>query len=182
MTDNKLTEKIVIPEGIEVKVDGRVITVKGPKGETTRDFKFPQIKSSVEGNEITIEAKGSRKSYKKDIYTMRAHLRNMLEGVQNGFKYTLKICSGHFPMNVSLNGNQFSVKNFLGEKVPRLLTIKEGVDVTVSDTEVTVESIDIEKAGQVAADIEQLTRVTNKDIRIFQDGLYITKKPKKDII
>lgn len=85
-------------------------------------------------------------------------------------------------MNVSLNGNQFSVKNFLGEKVPRLLTIKEGVDVTVSDTEVTVESIDIEKAGQVAADIEQLTRVTNKDIRIFQDGLYITKKPKKDII
>jgi large subunit ribosomal protein L6 len=84
-------------------------------------------------------------------------------------------------MNVSVSGDTFAIKNFLGEKVPRTLKIKEGVTVKVEGTDVTVESTDIEKAGQVAADIEQLTRITNRDIRIFQDGIYIVEKSRKPL-
>ena len=84
-------------------------------------------------------------------------------------------------MNVSMSGAQFIVKNFLGEKIPRVLHIKEGAKVTISGTEVVVESINKEIAGQVSADIEQLCRITNRDRRIFQDGIYITQKAKKEI-
>jgi len=50
----------------------------------------------------------------------------MIRGVTEGYTYKLKICSGHFPMNVSLKGDVLEIKNFIGESVPRKLKIKEG--------------------------------------------------------
>ena len=115
------------------------------------------------------------------VKTYKAKLKNNLIGVNEGYTYKLKICSGHFPMNVGVNGTEFTIKNFLGEKVPRTITLKEGASVKIEGEQIIVESIDKEKAGQVAADIEQLTRVTNRDNRIFQDGIYITEKAGKII-
>ncbi len=60
--------------------------------------------------------------------------------------------------------------------------IKDGADVKLDESFVTVEGIDIEIVGQTAADIEQLTRITNRDIRIFQDGIYIIEKPGKVLL
>ena len=179
MKTDKLVEELKIPESVEVNVDGRSVMVKGPKGENKREFKFISVKARTDGDKVVLETTDTKKKQKKNINTMKAHIANMFEGVLNGFKYTLKICSGHFPMNVSMNGKEFIVKNFLGEKIPRVLKLKEGADVKIDGQEIVVESIDKEIAGQVAADIEQLTRVTNKDIRIFQDGIYIIEKPKR---
>jgi len=155
--------------------------VKGPKGEISRDFKFPQIESKVDGDLLKIETRTGRKEQKMFIFTMIAHLKNMFKGVTEGFEYKLKICSGHFPMNVSLKGDEFVVKNYLGEKIPRVLKIKSGADVKISEPEIVVTGIDKEIVGQVAADIEQLTRITNRDIRIFQDGIYIIEKAGKKL-
>jgi large subunit ribosomal protein L6 len=105
----------------------------------------------------------------------------MIKGATEGHVYKLKVCSGHFPMNVAVAGKDFVVKNFLGEKKPRQVAIKEGVDVKVEGEIVTVESCDKELAGQTAADIETLTRITNRDLRIFQDGIYITEKDGKPV-
>jgi large subunit ribosomal protein L6 len=182
MKDETLVEEVEIPKGVEVKIEGRTVTVKGPKGENSKEFKFPTIKTTLEDGSIKLEAINQKKVQKRNINTMKAHLKNLIKGVLDGFTYTLKICSGHFPMNVSVSGKDFLVKNFLGEKVPRVLKLKEGANVKVEGQEVTVYSVDLETAGQVAADIEQLTRVTNKDIRIFQDGIYIIKKPRKDLV
>ena len=105
----------------------------------------------------------------------------MIKGVAEGHVYRLKICSGHFPMNVSVSGNEFSVANFLGEKTPRKLSVKEGASVKVEGQEVVVESMNKELAGQTAADIELLTKVKGRDRRIFQDGIFIINKDGKEL-
>jgi large subunit ribosomal protein L6 len=84
-------------------------------------------------------------------------------------------------MNVAVSGDKLSVKNFLGEKIPRVAKILPGVTVKVEGDIIDIESTDKEAAGQTAANFEQLTRITNRDLRIFQDGIYITVKDGKEI-
>ncbi len=173
-------EIIEIPDGIQVTAEKEVV-VKGPKGELKRDFNYPGISIKVEGKEIKIIAKKVTKREKKLVYTYKAHLNNMLKGVQEPWIYKLKICASHFPMNVSVSGKEFIVKNFLGEKVPRKLLIKEGATVKVDGKDVVIESIDKELAGNTASEIELLTVVRGRDLRVFQDGIYITEKAGKPI-
>jgi large subunit ribosomal protein L6 len=177
----ELKAEVEIPEKVQVSVEGRTVKVTGPKGDLQRVFNFPRIDAKVENNHILLKVKDATRREKTQSGTMVSHLRNMVKGVTEGHVYKLKICSGHFPMNVSVSGDTFTIKNFLGEKVPRTLKIKEGAAVKIDGNDVIVESTDIETAGQVAADIEQLTRITNRDIRIFQDGIYIIEKSRKQL-
>lgn len=173
-------EIIEIPDGIQVTSEKELV-VKGSKGELKRDFTYPGISTTIEGKEIKIIAKKATKREKKLVYTYKAHINNMLKGVQEPWIYKLKICASHFPMNVSVSGKEFIVKNFLGEKVPRKLVIKEGVTIKVDGKDVTIESIDKELAGNTASEIELLTVVRGRDLRVFQDGIYITEKAGKPI-
>jgi len=175
----KMDQKVSFekPESVEVLIDKNTVTVKGPSGELSRTFKCLGIEFKSESNEITIESKKTNKTNKMMINTYQAHIKNMIKGALEPFEYKLKICSGHFPMSVTIKGSEFSVKNFLGEKVPRVITIKSNAEVKVDGQEITVKSNDKEKAGQTAANIEQLCRITNRDRRIFQDGIWITQKP-----
>ena len=111
--------------------------------------------------------------------TLKAHFNNMIKGLTEKFKYKLQIANVHFPMNVSVdkNANELVVKNFLGEKKDRRIKLVEGVDVKVNGEVIELESINIEKAGQCAANIEKGAKVRNKDRRIFQDGIFIVEKP-----
>ncbi|MCX8146979.1 MAG: 50S ribosomal protein L6 [Candidatus Woesearchaeota archaeon] len=176
-----MKEKIEIPDGISVSIDGNTLIIKGPKGEIKRRLAYPKISIGIENNAIAISAKKATKREKKIIRAFEAHIKNMIKGAKEGHIYRLKICAGHFPMNVSVQGNEFIVSNFLGEKVPRKLKLKEGVKVKVEGQEVIVESINKELAGQTAANIEILTKVQNRDRRIFQDGIYIINKDGKEI-
>lgn len=171
-----IVKEIEVPEGVTLSYENKVFTAKGEKGENTKRIFFPTVDIKVESGKVTVLAENAGKSEKKLIGTCEAHIKNLIVGVTEGFEYKLKICSGHFPMNVSLNGNKFVVKNFLGEKVPREVTLKQGPQVKIDGQIITVTGIDKELTGQCAADIEQLMRVTNKDRRIFQDGIYIIEK------
>ncbi len=174
MQDIKHT--IELTEGVQAEIEGRTVRIKGDKGELERTFMFPKLSFAKEGESITITVEKPTKREKTKAGTARAHIRNMIKGVKEGHTYKLKICSGHFPMNVTVSGDTLTIKNFLGEKIPRTLKIKDGANVKIDGEFITVNSTDKEIAGQVAADIEQLTRITNRDIRIFQDGIYITEK------
>ena len=171
-----LSDRIAIPDGVEVLLEKGMLKVKGKAGECARKILEPKLSIAVEGKEVILKADKATKREKSRLYSLAAHLKNMIKGAQNSYKYTLKICSGHFPMNASVSGNTLVVKNFFGEKYPRIVELKPGAKVKVEGDKIYVESVDIEIAGQVAADIEQTIRLRGRDQRIFQDGIYITEK------
>lgn len=171
-----LHEEIVLGKGVTASQAGALITLKGPKGEVRRQFLHPGVHIQVGDGKIVLSAEQATKREKKIVGTFQAHLRNLVRGVEEPYEYTLKICSGHFPMNVAVAGQEFVIKNFLGEAVPRKVALLPYVEVKIQGTEIIVRSADREAAGQMAGRIEQLCRITNRDRRVFQDGCYITKK------
>ncbi|MBU1201684.1 MAG: 50S ribosomal protein L6 [Nanoarchaeota archaeon] len=181
MTKKQYEENLNIPDGIQVTFNKGVALVNGPKGELKKNLFNPQITFKVENNIILISAPNLTKKSKKVVNTFKAHLKNTFKGVVEGHTYKLKVCSGHFPMSVGLKGNTFEIKNFIGEKVPRTVNVLEGTTVKIDGSDVIVESIDKERAGQMAASIEQLTRRPGFDKRIFQDGIYIVEKDGKEL-
>jgi len=172
----RLRKEIEIPEGVQVMVDGKTIKVTGPAGEVQRILAYPTLEIKVEGNKVMFEPKVFSKKEKMIINTFVAHVNNMIKGTQEPFIYKLKIASSHFPMNVAIQGKEVIVKNFFGEKIPRKAKIVEGVKVDISGDIITVTANDREAAGQTAANLEQSTRITNRDRRVFQDGIWITEK------
>ncbi len=176
----KFAREIALQNGITAKLENGILNIKGPKGEIERSM-HRNIKVSADNSSIKLEAKKSDQRDKKIIGSLEAHIKNMAKGAAEGHMYTLKICSGHFPMNVSVAGNKLTVKNFLGEKVPRALEFSKNAKVSIDGEHIHVESADKEAAGQTAADIEQLTRRPGFDTRVFQDGIYITNKDGKEI-
>src|SRR3989338_6794189 len=104
----------------------------------------PKIAVSLEGNKIVLFAPKSTKREKTMMGSFESHIVNLVKGVQELYVYKLKICSGHFPMNVSVTGNEVVIKNFLGEAVPRKVGIMKGAEVKVNGEEIVVSSVDIE--------------------------------------
>jgi len=175
---NKLREEIEVPEGITTSIEGDVLVMKKEDKELKRRLN-PLVGLKIEDHKITIKARKSTRRDKKMFGTIKAHIKNMVKGLEEGFTYRLEIANVHFPMTVShdKDSNELVVKNFLGEKTDRRIKLVEGVDIKTDKNEIEVSSFDIEKAGQTATNIEKGTRVRNKDRRIFQDGIFITEKP-----
>lgn len=177
----EIYQKIEIPEGIEVHLEDLTLKIKGSEGEVEKTFNVIKVDLKKEANQIIVGSKKATKNEKKLINSLAAHIRNMIKGVQEKFEYKLKICFSHFPITVESKDKNVLIKNFLGEKNPREMTIPEGVDVTIEKEIITVSSVDKELAGQVAANFETATRVRGRDKRVFQDGIFITDKPGRKI-
>ena len=173
--------EVALPEGVAASVAGNILTIKGPKGEVARELKQKNVSVKVDGQKIILETKRFTKKDKKMAYSLTAHAKNMIKGTTQTHEYILKICAGHFPMTVAVADNKLSVKNFLGEKIPRVLPLKEGASVKIDGQLIHVTSTSKEIAGQVAAGIEQLTRRPGFDTRVFQDGIYIINKDGKEL-
>jgi large subunit ribosomal protein L6 len=158
---------INIPENVSIEAHGSKIIVKGPKGTIEKDFKAKDIEIIVKGKDIEV------KSNKKEmINTIRALINNMIRGVTEGFSEKLVIRYAHFPVKLTVKGNTLYIENFLGEKSARKATIPKGVVVKPSGQEILLESNDKEALGQAVANIRAAVRIKEKDIRVFQDGIY----------
>ncbi|MFC1710657.1 50S ribosomal protein L6 [Nanoarchaeota archaeon] len=177
----ELFQEIEIPEGVEVSIEGNLISVKGSEGENKREFNINQLIFKTEGNKIIIGKKNSTKREKKLMNTLTAHIKNMIVGVQEKFEYKLKICFTHFPITVSINDNEAVIKNFLGERIPRKAKLLDDVEVKVAGDIITINSFNKESAGQTAANFEKATRITTRDRRVFQDGIFITNKSGREM-
>lgn len=176
-----LSREVEIPEGVEASLEGTTFKVKGPEGENQRKFKTNNLEFRKEGNKIIIGNKSSTKREKKMMNVTASHMKNMILGVQKKFEYDLKVCFSHFPITIEMKGHDVLIKNFLGEKIPRKLTLPKDVEVEIGKDTVSVKSTDKELAGQVAANFETATKIMNRDRRVFQDGIFMTNKSGRKI-
>ena len=167
---------VEIPEDVDAKIDGRIVTVKGEKGELTRDFSHTPISIRLEEKMITVQANWPRKREAALVGTVCSHIQNMIRGVTKGFTYKLKIVFSHFPISVKVREKTVVIENFTGERSPRTAKIMGDTKVVVKGEDVIVQGINIEDASQTAANIQNATKVKRKDPRVFLDGIYVYER------
>lgn len=123
--------------------------------------------------QVLVETFFANRKRKALVNTVAAHIKNMITGVTKGWRYKMKIVFSHFPISVKVVGDRVEIHNFIGEKAPRVAKVLPGVTVKVQGRDVIIEGTDIEKVAQTAANIEQATKITEFDRRVFMDGIYI---------
>ncbi|MCK4717309.1 MAG: 50S ribosomal protein L6 [Thermoplasmata archaeon] len=172
----RIEKRTNILEGASASLKKGMLTITGPKGALSREFHDPKITLAMEGKEVVIKTELPQTREKALVGTWNAHVNNMLRGVTEGFTYRMKLVYSHFPVKVSVKGDQVVIENFSGEKSPRFARIMEGAKVTAKGDQVTIEGIDKENVGQSMANIERATRIKGFDRRVFQDGIYLVAK------
>ena len=163
----------IIPDNINVTVENKTVKVKGPKGELSKTFKyFFDIKIEKKNNKIVVTSTSDRKKVRAMIGTIIAHIRNMVQGVTEGFTLKMKVIYSHFPVTVKVEGNKVFINNFLGETVPRVADIVGDTKIQVSGQDITITGPSKDDVGQTCGNIEIACRISKYDRRIFQDGIY----------
>ncbi len=177
-TEISARAELSLPKGVSVQVSGRTLTATGPLGQVVRPFPGDVLHLSVAGGKLTLELglPSARKSSRALLQTWLAHLRNIAGGLTVGVQARLKVVAAHFPMKVSVKGDELVIENFLGEKYPRTTQLVRGTTAKVDGEFVVVEGFDVEQVGQSAAAIERTTRIRDYDPRVFQDGIYLIER------
>ena len=169
--------ELEIPDDVSAEKDHLDLTVEGPNGSVTRRLWYPDVSVTVADDHVVIESEADDANTRATLGTFESHVRNMFHGVTEGWEYQMEIFYAHFPMQVTVEGDEVVIENFLGEQAPRRTAVRGDTEVQIDGEEVVLTGPNKEDVGQTAAAIEQLTRVTDKDTRVFQDGVYITQKP-----
>ena len=178
----KISERIAFPLEIQCSFENNTLKCNKNSTELSRKIWIPGVNISFdkEKNELVFSSKKVNKKGYKTIQSFVKHTRNMIHGLNEEYSYSLEACNVHFPMTLKIEGSRIEIKNFLGEKIPRYSEIVSGASVKISGQNITVTSSDKEAAGQTAANLEKATKVRGRDRRIFQDGIYIVKKPGRE--
>ena len=138
---------IVLPAGVELTNNDNVVTVKGPKGELTREFS-KDIEIRVEGTEVTLHRPNDSKEMKTIHGTTRALLNNMVVGVSEGFKKELEMRGVGY--RAQLQGSKLVLA--VGKSHPDEVEAPEGITFELPNpTTIVVSGISKEVVGQTAA-------------------------------
>jgi large subunit ribosomal protein L6 len=178
-----LKKEIIIPEGITTRLEKGKIIMKNSENEIEKKIES-SIEAKIDADKIILISKKTTRNEKRVIGTTEAHILNMIKGLNEGFKYKLQVAAVHFPVTLQIDKekNEIVVKNFLGEKTDRRIKILNNVEVKINRDIIELNSFDIEKAGQLAANIEKKTKIRKRDRRVFQDGIFIIEKPGRSFI
>ena len=135
---------IEIPEGVDVKIEGQKVIVKGPKGELSREVQ-PEIEIVIEDKRIVLRGKQSKAFWG----LTRALIANMLKGVTEGFEKKLEIKGVGY--RASLEGEQLALSVGFTQTVK--IKCPAGIKLSVEKNIITVSGIDKELVGQISAKI-----------------------------
>jgi len=144
---------IKIPEGVEVKIEGQKVTVKGPKGELTRTF-LPDVKVEMKEGEVVVVPQFESKRKNAIWGLTRALLNNMVEGVKNGYEKKLEIEGVGY--KASLEGQDLTLS--VGLSHPVKVKCPDGVTFAVDKNVITVSGAEKETVGLIASKIRKVKK------------------------
>lgn len=140
---------IAVPAGVDVKVDGNAVTVKGPKGTLTKEFK-PQMTITVEAGQVKVTRPDDEAENRALHGLTRTLIHNMIEGVTNGFSKTLEINGVGY--RCQKQGKDLNLT--LGFSHP--VVVSDTEDITIESpqpNQIIIKGIDKQKVGQFAAEV-----------------------------
>src|SRR3989344_5706244 len=178
---HKISEIVEIPAGVECIFENRILKCNKGGVEISKEINLPSSDLKIDGGKISLTSEKGNKNDRKIIGSYLAHIKNIFHGMDEKYGFKMQACNVHFPMSLKVEGNKLSISNFLGEKVPRHALILPNVNVEVKGQHITITASDKEAAGQTAANFEKATKVKGRDRRIYQDGIFITEKPRREI-
>lgn len=147
---------IAIPEGVEVKIEGKTFSAKGPKGTLSLEIN-PEIKVEIKENELIVSKAGVSRNVSAFWGLMRALINNIIVGVKEGFEKRLELQGVGYRM--SIQGKKINLA--LGFSHPVVVDIPEGIEAKIEDKTNTliISGIDRQKVGQFAANVRMLKKV-----------------------
>ena len=122
-----LTEELIdIPEGVSIDFKSRNVEVKGPLAVLKRSFKhcgFDMVRSKDRQNQIRIQMWLAQRKQKACVNTIASHIKNMMKGVTDGFRFKMRFAYAHFPIQAAISegGKVITVQNFIGEQYTRVI-------------------------------------------------------------
>ena len=146
---------VVIPSGVEVKVEAGAVLVKGPKGELHQHILTDAVDVKLDDGKVVVVRKGDAKTQRSAHGLTRTLIANMVEGVSKGFRKSLEITGVGY--RAAKSGERLNLS--LGFSHPIAFEPPAGVALTVEgQNKIHVEGIDKQVVGQVAADIRRLRK------------------------
>ena len=170
-TEKSATE-IQIPNDVKVNLKGSMLHIQGPLGKVHKNFKKIPVIIEINNNKILLKKTGERKKYQAILNTARSLIQTLCVGVVDGFTIKMKIVYSHFPITVNIEGKKVLIKNFQGERAPRISMIRGDTVVVVKGDDVIITGPVLTDVSQTAANIQLKSKVKNKDHRVFLDGIY----------
>lgn len=145
---------ITVPSGVDIKVDGQTITVKGPKGELTQDLPAP-ISVSVEEGTITVNRPDDHRDNRSLHGLSRSLVNNMVVGVTEGYVQKMEI----FGVGYRVVAKGTDLEFALGYSHPVPIAAPDGITFAVEGaTKFSISGIDKQQVGQIAANIKRLRK------------------------
>ncbi|MEG6523407.1 50S ribosomal protein L6 [Desulfotomaculum sp. 1211_IL3151] len=140
---------IPVPQGVDVKIDGKVLAVKGPKGQLEQEFHQDMIIKLEEGN-LVVERPSDAKNHRALHGLTRTLLSNMVVGVTNGFQRNLELVGVGY--RAAKQGNKLVLT--IGKSHPVEIEPPAGIEIEVpAVTKIAVKGCDKQAVGQLAANI-----------------------------
>ena len=166
-------QPIPVPSGVEVKIDGSTVTVKGPKGELVQTFSDILTIEMEDG--VLVVSRPDESRVARSLHGLtRTLVSNMVTGVSNGFSKNLEIVGVGY--RAAMKGKDIELQ--LGFSHPVVVVAEPGITFEVpAPTKITVSGIDKQRVGQVAADIRKWRKpepYKGKGVRY--EGEYVRRK------
>ena len=140
---------IEVPSGVEVKIDGAAVNMKGKRGELQAVL-APEVEANLDDGKLTVAVQDESKRTQQLWGMSRANLQNMVTGVSDGFVRNLEIQGVGY--RAQAQGAKLNLT--LGFSHPVVYAVPEGIEIeTPTQTQIVVKGIDKQKVGQVSAEI-----------------------------
>ncbi|HET6276915.1 MAG TPA: 50S ribosomal protein L6 [Candidatus Cybelea sp.] len=146
---------VLVPSGVDVKVEGAAVSVSGPKGQLRQQILADVVEVKISDGKILVERRGNAKAHRSAHGLTRTLIANMVEGVSKGFRKSLEITGVGY--RAAKSGERLNLS--LGYSHPVSFEPPSGIALTVEgQNKIHVDGIDKQAVGQVAADIRRLRK------------------------